>query len=424
VDRLSELLKEEHRVDPEALFRGLHELLRDERQGTIQHQSLQRWIEEAYLPGLLKKIKKDLSDRNIQNCVFSENPHLRAFGHQAIRAAQSQKPHARQPSAFLRALGQILNSASPEDRNPLETAGRWLAKTPHQEELKAAWIAGQDRQQNWLSRVPEAERPLVAEHLRGRTNILTFKKLAAKQQTAALDELFDHAKPESFQFVRFEIPKKGVKFRMGSPADEPGHVSIEPLREETLTETFELQTTPMTKLQKALLLGEDLTGLRDSDAAMGNSPATDLNWDDARKIAKKMSELDTEYIYRLPYEKEWEYAARAGTNTIFSFGDDFSELSDYAIHLGNSSGSPSGSLSSVLGTKTREVATRKPNPAGLHDMHGNIWEWCMDLTEGSRSIRGGSAGDSPIFLRSAQRDMINPRAQDGYIGLRLLRTRR
>ena len=136
-------------------------------------------------------------------------------------------------------------------------------------------------------------------------------------------------------------------------------------------------------------------------------------------------------MYRLPTEAEWEYAARAGRTARWSFGDDENQLADYAWYRTNTW--------DVGLTWTQPVGTKLPNPWGLHDMYGNAWEWCQDWYDKDyygqspsidpqgpsngtlRVRRGGGFFHIARFLRSAERDEIDPSSGFAGIGARLLR---
>lgn len=138
--------------------------------------------------------------------------------------------------------------------------------------------------------------------------------------------------------------------------------------------------------------------------------ASYMSWDQATAYCRKLSVKEGK-TYRLPTEAEWEYACRAGTTTIYSFGDDKSRLGDYAW-----------SFSNAAGRYPQGVGLKKPNAWGLHDLHGNVWEWCSDRydkdyyansaqsdpigpTSGSfRVLRGGSLEDDQQSVRSAHRN--------------------
>jgi formylglycine-generating enzyme required for sulfatase activity len=111
----------------------------------------------------------------------------------------------------------------------------------------------------------------------------------------------------------------------------------------------------------------------------------------------------------LPTEEEWEHAARAGSTGAWCFGDDESKLVEYAWYEVNS------------GSQTHSVGQKKPNKWGLHDMHGNVWEW-TETSEGSgRVYRGGSWGNTAPITRAAYRYFSNPDNRGINLGFRLLR---
>jgi len=155
-------------------------------------------------------------------------------------------------------------------------------------------------------------------------------------------------------------------------------------------------------------------------------PVERVSWDDVQEFIRELNEKEGTDKYRLPSEAEWEYACRAGTTTRYSFGDSESKLGDYAWYGDNS------------GDKTHLVGRKKPNPYGLPDIHGNVWElvqdeWHSDYdnmpTDGSawesgdganRVGRGGDWGISARFCRSACRNYGDPGIRDRSVGFRLL----
>lgn len=155
-------------------------------------------------------------------------------------------------------------------------------------------------------------------------------------------------------------------------------------------------------------------------------PVDSVSWNQARAFAARVAALARRKV-RLPNEAEWEYAARAGTDTIWSFGSDVTRLPHYAW-FGEDSG----------GT-THPVGTLKPNPWGLFDMYGNVGEWCDDWyvkhAYPSRSVtdppaiapakdrapiwRGGAWGDNADFVRSSSRNCSGPDDHGPGLGVRL-----
>jgi formylglycine-generating enzyme required for sulfatase activity len=154
-----------------------------------------------------------------------------------------------------------------------------------------------------------------------------------------------------------------------------------------------------------------------------NRPVETVSWDDAQEFLRRLSEKEGK-AYRLPTEAEWEYAARAGTTTAYCFGDDVSLLREYGWYTENSGG------------RTRAVGQLEANAWGLHDMHGNVWEWVQDRyaadyyqqsgiidpkgpEEGEyRVLRGGSWGIVAGSLRVSTRHWLDPGHRSVFIGFR------
>ena len=213
-----------------------------------------------------------------------------------------------------------------------------------------------------------------------------------------------------------EIPA-GI-FTMGSPAGEKGRVKEREAQVSvTLTKPFGLGKYEVTQGQWKSVMDLE-PWLNKSDVRISeDNAATYVRWDDATKFCKKLTDLERQAgklkaseEYRLPTEAEWEYACRAGTTTAYPFGDELfeSELGDYAWFVGNTfhAGEP----------YAHKVGLKKPNPWGLHDMHGNVCEWCSDRFGDERSggvnpvgtkvyrvVRGGGWLGHPGDCRSAFR---------------------
>jgi formylglycine-generating enzyme required for sulfatase activity len=99
----------------------------------------------------------------------------------------------------------------------------------------------------------------------------------------------------------------------------------------------------------------------------GDCPVEQVSWNDIKIFIRSLNALQSDYRFRLPSEAEWTYARLGGAKTVWSFGDDESDLVDYAWFSSNSN------------DKTHPVGQKKPNDYGLYDMYGNVQEWCEDI---------------------------------------------
>jgi formylglycine-generating enzyme required for sulfatase activity len=215
------------------------------------------------------------------------------------------------------------------------------------------------------------------------------------------------------QLEMIAIP--GGKFLMGSPAGE-GHDDEKPQHEVAIA-PFYIGKYPITQEQYEAVMGNNPSNFKGA-----KRPVEQVSWNEAVEFCRKLSEK-SDRSFRLPSEAEWEYACRAGTTTAYSFGDRISkENVNFENHYKG----------------TTEVGRFPANAFGLHDMHGNVWEWCADHwhsnyqgapTDGSawikdgdksyRLLRGGS-WDHPLdHCRSAYRTHCTPDPRYSYIGFRV-----
>ena len=194
----------------------------------------------------------------------------------------------------------------------------------------------------------------------------------------------------------------------------------QPIHKVTIDRPFFFSIFPVTQREWKAIMGGNISHFKGDDL-----PVENVSWDDVQEFIKNLNEKENTHKYRLPSEAEWEYAARAGTTTQYSFGDDDSKLGEYAWYSENS------------GDKTHPVGKKGANPWGLYDVHGNIWEWVQDewhdtyngapsdgsaWEDGIRAIRvnrGGSWFSDARNCRSARRYFF-PGYRCHYLGFRLL----
>jgi len=209
------------------------------------------------------------------------------------------------------------------------------------------------------------------------------------------------------------------EFQMGSTS---GDDDERPVRTIRISKPFYLGIYEVTQGQWEAVMGSNPSQFK-GDASR---PVESVSWEEVQQFIDKLNTRESGTKYRLPTEAEWEYAARAGSKTAYSFGDDSSQLSKYAWFGDNA------------GNTTHPVGKLQPNAWGLHDMYGNVAEWVQDWydkytaepvidpqgpSSGSdRVIRGGSWSHGAGICRSACRGDVAPGARNGYLGFRLLRT--
>ncbi|MDP1549914.1 MAG: formylglycine-generating enzyme family protein [Nitrosomonas sp.] len=217
-------------------------------------------------------------------------------------------------------------------------------------------------------------------------------------------------------------------FQMGSPKNKTKIFSDETLHEVTLTNGFWLADSACTQALWTAVMGDNPSCFQDDP----NLPVENVSWLDVQQFIKKLNTLFPDLHTNLPTEAQWEYACCAGTQTPFSFGENITpEQVNYNGNYPYAEGEKG-----LYRKRTVPVKSLPPNPWGLFEMHGNVWEWCADWyaeecpkqaitnplgpDQGtSRVLRGGSWDSIGGRTRSAYRLSLEPDNRDDYFGFRL-----
>jgi formylglycine-generating enzyme required for sulfatase activity len=231
-------------------------------------------------------------------------------------------------------------------------------------------------------------------------------------------------------------------FRMGSPTNEVDHDWEGPQTAVTISRGLWIGKYEVTQGEYLVVMGSNPSYFTTNAIDWNGNPippdltrpVEHVSWFDATAYCDALTQreraagrIETNSVYRLPTEAEWEYGCRGWTSTRFSYGDDpgYTNLTDHAWYADNSDGT------------THPVGQKLPNPWGLCDMHGNVWEWCQDYwsdnypggiavdpqgsaTGSDRVIRGGGWNVNAWDGRSAVRNGDIPDDRDGHIGFRVV----
>jgi len=282
-----------------------------------------------------------------------------------------------------------------EELRPAEVSALTASGDPEREHVDPThgWRAARERMQDvaWWAGASDADRREVAEVVEARTTGFSFEAVrtyeSGNQKQAVA--VFKHARSGQ-EFVLLA----GGTFQMGSPTDEVGRVSHETQHEVTIS-PFLIARTELTQLawrREFKINPSRWEGER--------RPVENVKWAQAKSYCDRVG-------LALPTEAQWEYACRGGEARRWSFGDDGRKLVEHAWYNANSGG------------RTHAVGKKRANAYGLHDMSGNVWEWCLDRfavlpfeaqtdprgpAEGSHwVIKGGSYSDHGVGTRSANR---------------------
>lgn len=283
-------------------------------------------------------------------------------------------------------------------------------------------------------KIPNIQIKEIMERMDQITHLRIFQKIAESSNNQAAIQI---GKLESFEFQHFSpLSHKNLQPIKTFPNSNFHQKEKSSLHEVTLTQPFEIQSTPVTQLQWSLVMGENPASIRDQSFILQmeereipmnpNERVDQISWEEIQIFIRKLNEIDPSYHYRLPTEAEWEYAVRTGKRTNSTINQ---EEEEELFALGWNP-----STSEQLST---EVATRPANSNGLYDTEGNTWEWVQDrwshLSSGhfidptgpsegtNRVIRGGCKNQELQEVCSLPRGSSYPNFRSPILGFRLVR---
>ena len=273
-----------------------------------------------------------------------------------------------------------------------------------------------------MTTLPVGGMPILSEIIsRSLVHIQTSRALAAPERRAGEESAFEIAPGVSI--VMCWIPPG--EFLMGSPEDEEDRGLDEKQHRVRISEGFWLAKTPITQAQWEAVIGNNPSHFKGAERPVDSVSWLDICGNETRVggFLGAVNRLSTDSgRFDLPTEAQWEYACRAGTTGPFAGA---SKLDEVAWHHANSAG------------RTQQVGLKKPNAWSLHDMLGNVWEWCADWYDeysgeaetdpagpssgSARVIRGGAWGYYAYSCRVADRGQSHPPFSYYGIGFRLAR---
>lgn len=299
--------------------------------------------------------------------------------------------------------------------------------------LPALSVTGRLGNSYSLEFAPIVSTPMPWQSLMGQTSwVLTNSlQLFLDASAAGMPQRFYRVAPPAPAPLPSLVWISPGTFLMGSPTNETDRSWDEgPQTQVTLTHGFWMRAYPVTQSEYQAVIGINPSYFL-GDVSR---PADRISWEDATNFCGLLTQqersagrLPAGYAYRLPTEAEWEYAARAGTTTRFSYGDDpsYTNLANYAWYVANS------------GQQTHPVGQKQPNPWGLYGMYGNIEEWCSDYYgpypggsvtdpggptsyQSFHVVRGGGFASAGANCRSASRGQIVGENRYRTCGLRVI----